>query len=206
MFGKKFEEFISQQSTKIGMTTIERIPDNALRESRTTQPARSSSSSEASVDSGFLQHPSAEEAARVSTEAAKMFAFAKTLEFMRSAHMLSNIRDDEGEEFREVCDEMDEETKTDDVKKEITNPANMFGKKFEEFVGQQSTKIGMTTVERIPDNYAESGIGSEMKSEASSDSEEEVIICETDEEELALTGKRLVSSVEKAFSSLCSRP
>merc|ERR1712038_62587 len=50
----------------------------------------------------------------------------------------------------------------------------MFGKKFEEFI-----------------NYAESGIGSEMKSDASSDSEEEVIICETDEEELAQTGKRL---------------
>lgn len=163
MFGKKFEEFInSRQSTRIGMTTVERIPDNALRDSTVTLSARSSLSSEASVDSGFSQHPSSSSAAEVSTQAAKMFALAKTLEFMRSAHVLSNIRDAEGEEFREVCDEMelDEEIKTDDVKRGC---------------------------------YAESGIGSEMKSEASSDSEEEVIICETDEEELAQTGKRLVS-------------
>ena len=154
MFARKFEEFALQDEMKIGMTTIDKIPDKAIRDSTETHSARSPLSSEFSADSGFLPHSFA---GGLSPEAAKMFAFAKTLEFARSAHVLSIMKAARADtELKDV----EPEGKSD---------------------GQNESND-------------ESGIGSDMmKSDASSDSDEDVIIGETDEEELAKTGKKLVN-------------
>ena len=154
MSATKFDEFASQDQMKIGMTTIDKIPDNSIMDTTETQSARSSLTSEVSVDSGLLPYYFN---CAVSPQAAKMFAFAKTLEFARSAHVLSIMKaasaDSEIKDF-------EPEGKSD---------------------GQNESND-------------ESGIGSDMmKSDASSDSDEDVIIGETDEEELAKTGKKLVN-------------
>ena len=154
MFARKFEEFALQDEMKIGMTTIDKIPDNSIMDTTETQSARSSLSSEVSVDSGLLPYYFN---GAVSPQAAKMFAFAKTLEFARSAHVLSIMKAARADsELKDV----EPEGKSD---------------------GQNESND-------------ESGIGSDMmKSDASSDSDEDVIIGETDEEELAKTGKKLVN-------------
>jgi len=151
MFAKKFEEFAMQDKMKIGMTTIDKIPDEASRDTTEMQSARSPLSSEVSVDSGFFPYSFT---GGVSPKTAKMFAFAKTLEFARSAHVLSIIKAARAE--TELTDKEPE-------RKSV--PQNEYNN--------------------------ESGIGSEMKSDESSDSDEDVIIGETDEEELAKTGKKL---------------
>ena len=155
MFARKFEEFALQDEMKIGMTTIDKIPDKAIRNSTEMHSARSPLSSEFSADSGLLTHSFA---GGVSPQAAKMFAFAKTLEFARSAHVLSIMKAARAD--TELKDE-EPEGKSD---------------------GQNESND-------------ESGIGSDMiKSDASSDSgDRDVIIGETDEEELAQTGKKLVN-------------
>ena len=159
MSATKFAEFASQDQMKIGMTTIDKIPDNSIMNTTETQSARSSSlSSEASADSGLLPYYFN---GAVSPQAAKMFAFAKTLEFARSAHVLSLMK--------ATREETDAELKEE---------------------GHEGKSDGQIV------SYAESGIGSETKSDGSSDSDEDVIIGETDEQELAQTGKKLVSCTD----------
>ena len=85
MFAKKFEEFALQDNMKIGMTSIEKITEDPTQ----THSARASLSSEVSGDSALLPYYLN---GAVSAQAAKMFAFAKTLEFARSAHVLSMMR------------------------------------------------------------------------------------------------------------------
>ena len=171
MFARKFEEFALRDTVKIGVTTIDKIPDKSssrdLTDETPSSAARSSSSSsssEVSADSG-LASPFSTFAGEVSPQAAKIFALAKTLEFARSAQVLGLMRAAKAREETELAEE---EMMRDEMSQDESND--------------------------------ESGVGSEMmKSDAASDiSDEDVIIGETDEVDMAQTGKKLVSLVYRA--------
>ena len=172
MFARKFEEFALRDTVKIGVTTIDKIPDkSSSRDSTNETPSSaarssSSSSSEVSADSG-LASPFSTFAGEVSPQAAKIFALAKTLEFARSAQVLGLMRAAKAREETELAEE---EMMRDEMSQ-----------------GQDESND-------------ESGVGSEMmKSDAASDiSDEDVIIGETDEVDMAQTGKKLVSLVYRA--------
>ena len=163
MFARKFEEFALQDRVKIGMTTIDKIPDKSSGDSTEETPSSarsSSSSSEVSADSGLASPFSS--SFDVSPQAAKIFALAKTLEFARSAQVLGMLR---AATARAESDLAEEERMRDEMSLDESND--------------------------------ESGVGSEvvMKSDgaASDISDEDVIIGETDEVDMAQTGKKLVS-------------
>ena len=176
MFARKFEEFALRDKMKIGMTTIDKISDKSSKDStETPSSARStSSSSETSADSG-LSSPFSPFAGDVSPQAAKIFALAKMVEFSRSAQVLSMLS-----AAKAKTQLAEEEMMRDEMSQEEPE---------------------MKTVGQDESND-ESGVGSEvMKSDAASDiSDEDVIIGETDEVDMAQTGKKLVS-----FGLLCTR-
>jgi len=168
MFARKFEEFALQDRMKIGVTTIDKIPDKSSRDSTDETPpsARStSSSSETSADSG-LASPFSPFAGDVSPQAAKIFALAKMVEFSRSAQVLSMLS-----AAKAKTQLAEEEMMRDEMSQEEPE---------------------MKTVGQDESND-ESGVGSEvMKSDAASDiGDEDVIIGETDEVDMAQTGKKL---------------
>ena len=170
MFARKFEEFALQDRMKIGVTTIDKIPDKSSRDSTDETPSSarsSSSSSETSADSG-LSSPFSPFAGDVSPQAAKIFALAKMVEFSRSAQVLSMLS-----AAKAKTQLAEEEMMRDEMSQEEPE---------------------MKTVGQDESND-ESGVGSEeMKTDdgASDISGEDVIIGETDEVDMAQTGKKLV--------------
>ena len=173
MFARKFEEFALQDRMKIGVTTIDKIPDkSSSRDSTDETPSSaarssSSSSSEVSADSG-LASPFSTFAGEVSPQAAKIFALAKMVEFSRSAQVLSMLS-----AAKAKTQLAEEEMMRDEMSQEEPE---------------------MKTVGQDESND-ESGVGSEeMKTDdgASDISDEDVIIGETDEVDMAQTGKKLV--------------